>query len=81
MKRTRKLLAAALAAVLALTILSGCSQTENIYNTIVTPAAEPDPMTAYYARVINEKLNREGESSFSPFPASHMALMAGIKGL
>ena len=35
MKRTRKLLAAALAAVLALTILSGCSQTENIYNTIV----------------------------------------------
>ena len=63
MKRTRKLLAAALAAVLALTILSGCSQTENIYNTIVTPAAEPDPMTAYYARVINEKLNREGENS------------------
>ena len=54
MKRTRKLLAATLAAVLALTILSGCSQTENIYNTIVTPAAEPDPMTAYYARVINE---------------------------
>ena len=61
MKRTRKLLAAALAAVLALTILSGCSQTENIYNTIVTPAAEPDPMTAYYARVINEKLNREAD--------------------
>ena len=34
MKRTRKLLAAALAAVLALTILSGCSQTENILSLI-----------------------------------------------
>ena len=55
MKRTRKLLAAALAAVLALTILSGCSQTEYIYNTIVTPAAEPDPMTRYYVQVINEE--------------------------
>ena len=51
MKRTRKLLAAALAAVLALTILSGCSQTENIYNTIVTPAAEPDPMTVYLSLI------------------------------
>ena len=55
MKRTRKLLAAALAAVLALTILSGCSQTEYIYNTIVTPAAEPDPITVYYVQVINEE--------------------------
>lgn len=73
MKRTRKLLAAALAAVLALTILSGCSQTENIYNTIVTPAAEPDPMTAYYARVINEKLNREGENSTDKYSVAVLA--------
>lgn len=55
MKRTRKLLAAALAAVLALTMLAECSQTENIYNTIVTPAAEPDPITVYYVQVINEE--------------------------
>lgn len=73
MKRTRKLLAATLAAVLALTILSGCSQTENIYNTIVTPAAEPDPMTAYYARVINEKLNREGENSTDKYSVAVLA--------
>ena len=55
MERTRKLLAAALAAVLALTLLAGCSQTEYIYNTIVTPAAEPDPITVYYVQVINEE--------------------------
>ena len=61
MKQTQKLLAAVLAAVLALTMLSGCSQTEYIYNTIVTPAAEPDPMTVYYAKVINEKIDQDGE--------------------
>ena len=61
MKRTRKLLAAALAAVFALMMLSGCSQTEYIYNTIVTPAAEPDPMTVYYVQVIDEAYRRQRE--------------------
>lgn len=73
MKRTRKLLAAALAAVLALTMLAGCSQTEYIYNTIVTPAAEPDPMTVYYAKVINEKIDREGENSTDKYSVAVLA--------
>ena len=73
MKRTRKLLAAALAAVLALTILSGCSQTENIYNTIVSPSAEPDPMTVYYAKVINKKIDREGEDSGKNYSVAVLA--------
>ena len=73
MKRTRKLLAAALAAVLALTILSGCSQTEYTYNTIVTPAAEPDPMTVYYAKVINKKIDREGEDSGKNYSVAVLA--------
>lgn len=73
MKRTRKLLAAALAAVLALTMLAGCSQTEYIYNTIVTPAAEPDPMTVYYAKVINEKIDQDGKNSAEKYSVAILA--------
>lgn len=73
MKQTRKLLAAALAAVLALTMLSGCSQTEYIYNTIVSPSAEPDPMTVYYAKVINEKIDQDGEDSAEKYSVAVLA--------
>lgn len=68
MKRIGKLLAIVLSVGLALTVLTGCDKTEYvyIYNTIVSPAAEPDPITVYYVQVINERYSRIRDDATPP---------------